>query len=93
MYLLDNDDKESTRPMRKRDHRAERNPHYGHAMQSASKDAIAKSQKARYEFYKKAAANIMTEDKVREIITETIRDYLANNVQETKNKKRNNIPL
>ena len=87
--LLDN-----KTPVKKvRDHRGERNPHYGHVMQPASKEAIARSQKARYEFYKKAAANIMTEGRVREIIQETINDYLSKNALENKNNTTNIIPL
>ena len=87
-YLLD--DEEMT-PVKKRDHRGEKNPHYNCPMSQESRNAIAKSQKSRFEFYKKAAANIVTEDRVREIITETIRDYFNRN--ETKNNKPNNIPL
>ena len=55
--------------------------------------AISATQKARFEFYKKAADNIMSEDRVREIITETIQDYLAKNALETNNNRPNNIPL
>lgn len=92
--LLDNDNKESTTPVKKvRDHRGEKNPHFGHIMKPTSKEAIARSQKARYEFYKKAASNIMTEGRVREIIQETINDYLAKNALENKNNRTNNIPL
>jgi len=76
-----------------RDHRGENNPHYGHAMQPASKNAIARSQKARYDYYKQAVANIMTEDRVREIIKETVQDYLSQNAVQTNNNRPNNIPL
>ena len=55
--------------------------------------AISATQKARFEFYKKAADSIMTEDRVREIITETIENYLSQNVLEAKNNKLKNIPL
>ena len=55
--------------------------------------AISETQKCRYEFYRKAAANIVTEDRVREIITETIRDYFNRNAIETRNNRPNNIPL
>ena len=93
MYLLDNDDKESTKPVKKvRDHRAEKNPHYNHPMTQESRNAISASQKARYSYYKTAIANMMTEDRVREIIKETIENYLSQNLLETKN-NRPNIPL
>ena len=75
-----------------RDHRGTNNPHYGHIMKPASKDAIARSQKARFDYYKHAVANMMTEDRVREIIKETIDSYLSQNLLE-KNYKPNNIPL
>lgn len=80
-------------PVKKvRDHRGAKNPHYGHVMQPASKDAIARSQKARYDYYKHAVANIVTEERVREIIKETIDSYLSQNLLE-KNNKPNNIPI
>jgi hypothetical protein len=90
-YLID--DEKVTQPVKMRDHRGEKNPHFGHVMQQSSRDAIAASQRARYDYYRKAAANIVTEDRVREIITETIRDYFNRNAIETKNNRPNNIPL
>ena len=88
------DEEQMKEPVKKvRDHRGENNPHYGHAMQPASKNAISRSQRARYDFYKKAAANIMTEDRVREIIKETVQDYLSQNAVQTNNNRPNNIPL
>lgn len=76
-----------------RDHRGTNNPHYGHIMKPASKDAIARSQKARYDYYKQAVANIMTEERVKEIIIETVQDYLSQNAIQTNNYRPNNIPL
>ena len=89
-YLID--DEKVTQPVKKRDHRGEKNPHFGHVMQQSSRDAIANSQRARYDYYRKAAANIVTEDRVREIIKETIDNYLTKNI-DLKNNKPNNIPL
>ncbi len=80
-------------PVKKRDHRGELNPHFNKPMTQDSRNAISKSQKARFSFYKKAAANIMTEERVREIIKETVDDYLTKNIKETKNNKPNNISL
>ena len=83
-----------TTPVKKvRDHRGEKNPHFNHPMTQNSRNAIAASQRARYDYYRKAAANIVTEERVREIITETIRDYFNRNAIETKNNRPNNIPL
>jgi hypothetical protein len=73
--------------MKKRNHKGIRNPHWGHIMSDASRKAISASQKARFEFYKKAAANIMTEDRVREIINETVKDYLTKKANDNNNKK------
>ena len=53
---------------------------------------ISESQKSRFEFYRKAVANMMTEDRVREIIKETVQDYLSQNAVKINN-NRNNIPL
>ena len=91
-YLLDG---EEMTPVKKvRDHRGEKNPHFNHPMTQDSRNAIAASQRARYDYYRKAAANIVTEDRVREIIKETIDNYLAKNSKELKNNNRpNNIPL
>ena len=91
-YLLDRE--QMTTPVKKvRDHRGEKNPHYNHPMTQDSRNAIAASQRARYDYYRKAAANVMTEQRVREIITETIRDYFNRNAIETKNNRPNNILL
>ena len=76
------------------DHRGEKNPHYNHPMTQDSRNAIAASQRARYDYYRKAAANVMTEQRVKEIIAETIQEYLAKNTTEIKNNRpNNNIPL
>lgn len=76
-----------------RDHSGEKNPHYGHIMKPASKDAIARSQKARFDYYRHAVANMMTEDRVREIIKETVQDYLSQNAVLANKNRSNNIPL
>lgn len=55
--------------------------------------SISETQKARYDYYRHAVANMMTEDRVREIIKETVQDYLANNAIQTNNNRPNNIPL
>ena len=91
-YLID--DEKVTPPVKKRDHRGKLNPHYNCPMSQDSRNAIAQSQKARFDYYRKAAANVMTEERVREIIKETIDNYLAKNTTELKNNNRpNNIPL
>ena len=90
-YLID--DEKVTQPVKKRDHRGKLNPHYNCPMSQDSRNKIAASQKARFAYYKKAVDNVMTEERVRETITETIRDYFSRNAIETKNNRPNNIPL
>lgn len=91
-FILDEEQMTTPEP-KKRDHRGTKNPHYGHIMKPASKDAIARSQKARYDYYKTAVANMVTEDRVREIIKETIDSYLSQNAIQTNNNRPNNIPI
>ena len=88
-------EEQMTQPVKKvRDHKGEKNPHFGHVMKPESRNAIANSQKTRFAYYKKAAANVMTEQRVKEIIAETIQEYVAKNTTEIKNNRpNNNIPL
>ena len=93
--LLDNDKKEFNIVKKIRDHKGQKNPHYGHAMQPASKDAIASKQRLRYDLMRSAleqSKNSVSEERVREIIIETVQDYLSQNAVQTNN-NRPNIPL
>lgn len=72
-----------------RDHSGQHNPHFNKPHTDSAKAAISTSQKARFAFYKKAADNVMTEDRVREIIKETVQDYLANNAKQIKDNNKN----
>ena len=76
-----------------RDHRAEKNPHYNHPHTPEAKEAISKSQKARFAYYKNAVNNMVTEERVKEIIKETLKDYLAGNAEENKNNRTISIPI
>ena len=91
------DEEHMKEPVNKtRDHRAERNPHFGHVMQPASRDAIASKQRLRYDLMRSAleqSKNSVSEERVREIIKETIDNYLSKNTLETNNNRPNNIPL
>lgn len=74
----------------------QKNMKYARHMQphtDESKRKISESQRSRYDYYRKAAANMITEERVRDIITETINDYFARNTTEIKSNKPNNIPL
>ena len=85
---------------KKRDHRGELNPHWGHVMTQESRDRISKSQSERYDMIrklvKKGMQHQMTEQRVKEICGEVIDDYFKRNVNEVKqnnNKKPMNINL
>ena len=83
---------------KKRDHRGELNPHWGHVMTQESKDKISATQKNRYEMINKLVRrgmHQMTEERVKEICGEVIDEYFQKNVIEVKqnNKKPMNINL
>ena len=82
---------------KKRDHRGELNPHWGHVMTQESKDKISTTQKNRYEMINKLVRrgmHQMTEERVKEICGEVIDDYFKRNLIEVKqNKKPMNINL
>lgn len=86
------DEKQMKEPVKKvRDHRKEKNPHYGCVMSDTSRDAIASKQRLRYELMRSAleqSKNSVSEERVREIIKETIDNYLSRNAAPVKN----NIP-
>ena len=77
-----------------RDHSGEKNPHYGHVMKPESREAIANKQRQRYELLRQIVdKKTVSEDRVREIIKETVQDYLSQNAVQTNNNRPNNIPL
>jgi len=83
---------------RKRDHRGERNPHFGHIMTKQSRDKISNTQKQRYEMIsklvRKGMAQPIDEERVKEICGQVIDDYFKRNLLEVKdNKKPMNINI
>ena len=83
----------TSEPVKKRDHRKEKNPHWNHPMSDDSKKRISSAQSLRYSAIRQLInQKPLTEDRVREIIKETIDSYLAKNI-ETKNNRPNHIPL
>jgi hypothetical protein len=82
-------------PVKKvRDHRGEKNPHFGHVMKPESREAIANKQRQRYELLRQIVdKKTVSEERVREIIKETVQDYLSRNAVQTNNNRPNNIPL
>ncbi len=72
-FTLEDMDKE-----KKRDHRNERNPHYNKPHSSEAKKAISKKQSLRYEAIRQLVErgkNPITEERVKQIIKETLQDY------------------
>lgn len=87
-------EEQMTPPIKKRDHSGEKNPHFGHVMSPKSKQAISTQQSLRYAAIRQLInQKPLTEDRVREIIKETIDSYLAKNTTEINNNRPNNIPL
>ena len=66
--------------------------HSGKPHSPESKKKIADAQKARYEQMRRAAQCVITEERMKEIIKETIDEYIAKNVTPVNNNKPN-IPL
>jgi hypothetical protein len=72
--------------------RTENPRHTGKPHSSKAKKKIAASMRRHYKQLYGAVQNAVSEERVREIISETIRDYFANNLVETNN-RRPNIPI
>ncbi len=92
MNLLDNNDKELARPVKKRDHRSERNPHFGHVMTQDSRNAIASKQRLRLELLRSAleqSKNSVSEEHVRQVVQEEIEKFLNDTLYNNKA----NIPI
>lgn len=91
--LNDQINKETFQPIKKvRDHRNEKNPHYNKPHSDSAKAAISAKQRQRYEMLRQIVDNkTVTEARVREIIKETIDDYLKKHAIPVDNKKPINI--
>lgn len=92
MHLLDNNDKELARPVKKRDHRSERNPHFGHVMTQDSRNAIASKQRLRFDLIRSAleqSKNSVSEERVRQVVQEEIEKFLNDTLYNNKA----NIPI
>ena len=89
------DEEQMKEPVKKvRDHKGEKNPHFGHVMKPESREAIANKQRQRYELLRQIVdKKTVSEERVREIVKETVQDYLSQNAVQTNNNRPNNIPL
>lgn len=80
---------------KKRDHRGELNPHFGHIQTKESREKIANTQRNRYEMINKLVRrgmHQMTEERVKEICGKVIDDYFKKNLIEVK-QNNNNKPM
>lgn len=92
--LLNDQLNNEQQPVKKRDHWNEKNPHYQHPHSPETKAAISATQKARYDLLRTAlekANSQISESRVREIVRETIKEYLAKNSVPVENN--NNKPI
>ena len=78
-------------PVKKgRNQKGEHNNHFGKPHSPEAKAAISATQKARYDLLRKA----VSDDRIRQVVNEEIKKYLAENaLQINNNKPTNNIPL
>ena len=93
--MLNDQMNNTIQPVKKiRDHSGARNPHYNHPHSDSAKAAISSRQKARYEMLRQIVNNkTVTEDRVKEIVRETIADYIKNNASPVNNNKTIDIRL
>ena len=80
-----------TTPEKKRDHKGKKNPHFGHVMQPASREAISKTQKARYDLLRQAVERATDDNRIRQVVREELRKLI--NESKPVNNKPNNIPI
>jgi hypothetical protein len=71
----------------KRDFSGSNNPHFGHIQSPQSRAAISTKQKQRYSMLRDIVKNRISEERIRQIVTETIDKYMK------ENKKPQNINL
>ena len=75
-----NNENVNTKP--KRDFSGSNNPHFGHIQSPQSRAAISSKQKERYSMLRQIvrnSRNAITEERVRQIVSETIADFVKNN--------------
>ena len=90
-FTISEDQMTTPTPEKKRDHKGQNNPHYGHVMQPSSREAISKTQKARYDLLRQAVERATDDNRIRQVVREELRKLI--NESKTVNNKPNNIPL
>lgn len=87
--LNDQTNNEQQQVKKIRDHSGARNPHYNHPHSESAKAAISSKLKARYETIRQVIdQNPITEDRIKEIVRETVADYIKNNATPVETNKR-----
>ena len=77
-----------------RNQKGEANNHWGHKMTQQSRNAISETQKRRYSLLRQAVDIATNGDRIRQVVQEEIKKYLAENaILSNNNKPTNNIPL
>ena len=89
------DEEQMKEPVKKvRDHKGEKNPHFGHVMKPESREAIANKQRQRYELLRHIVdMKTVSEERVREIVKETVQDYLAKFAKPIQNNNNQRIDI
>ena len=90
-FTISEDQMTTPTPEKKRDHKGQNNPHFGHIMQPASREAISKTQKARYDLLRQAVERATDDNRIRQVVREELRKLI--NESKSVNNKPNNIPL
>lgn len=87
--MLNDQTNNKQQPVKKvRDHNGIHNPH-SMPHRPESKDAISKTQKARWAMLRQIVdQKTVTEDRVKEIVRETVADYIKNNATPVETNKR-----
>ena len=91
MSHLVSEDQITTPEKKVRDHRGQKNPHFGHKMQPSSREAIAQSQRARYDLLRQAIERATDDNRIRQVVREELRKLI--NESKPVNNKPNNIPI
>lgn len=90
-FTISEDQMTTPVPEKKRDHKGQNNPHSGHVMQPSSREAISKTQKARYDLLRQAVERATDDNRIRQVVREELRKLI--NESKPVNNKPNNIPI
>jgi hypothetical protein len=88
------DEKQMNEPV-KRNHQGELNPHFNKPHSPESKEAISKTQKARYELLRKAVNQAaVNDDRIRQVMKEELSKFIKQVIPvKPDNNRPNNIPI